>query len=248
MYCTKGGVNMNVLTKKSKENLGIKTFHKNKSTTARALLIVAMLLMSFNAFQISAMQDMSSMDMGSSSSKLNTLSKQAKSDIIPTGVPKVWGKELDFSYDDIDPYNPASANAAITTLGNLDRTITLPSDLVERYVSILFKNNGGMSCEFCCGAKSIIFENGSPACGCAHSFAMRGITKYLLINHPDMSDEEILTDVGKLKVLFFPGIHESKAAVMESKGIDVNIISLTTNENRGIEKGQTSGGSMVGGC
>ncbi|MBT3865782.1 hypothetical protein HOF78_01620 [Candidatus Woesearchaeota archaeon] len=226
----------------------IKEIKINKNNAARVLLVVAMLLMSFNAFQISAMKDMGSMSMGTSSSGSSTIAKQAKSDIIPTGVPKVWGKELDFSYDDIDPYDPASANAAISMLGNLDRTITLPSDLVERYVQILFKSNGGMSCEFCCGAKSIIFENGSPACGCAHSFAMRGITKYLLINHPDMSDEDILTDVGKLKVLFFPGIHESKAAAMEAKGIDVNIIALTTNENRGIEKGQTSGGSMVGGC
>ena len=239
---------MKVKSKKSGVNPKIKEIKLNKNNAARVLLVVAMLLMSFNAYQISAMKDMGSMSMGTSNSGSSTISKQAKSDIIPTGVPEVWGKELDFSYDDIDPYNPGSANAAISKLSNLDRTITLPSDLVERYVSILFKNNGGMSCEFCCGAKSIIFEDGSPACGCAHSFAMRGITKYLLANHPDMSDKEILTDVGKLKVLFFPGIHESKAAVMESKGIDVNIIALTTNENRGIEKGQTSGGSMVGGC
>ena len=226
----------------------VKEVKLNKNNAARVLLVVAMLLMSFNAYQISAMKDMGSMSMGTSNSGSSTVSKQTKSDIIPTGVPDIWGNELDFSYDDIDPYDPASANAAISKLSNLDRTITLPSDLVTRYVKILFSDNGGMSCEFCCGAKSIIFENGEPACGCAHSFAMRGITKYLLTNHPDMSDKEILTDVGKLKVLFFPGIHESKAAVMESKGIDTNIIALTTNENRGIEKGQTSGGSMVGGC
>lgn len=231
--------------KKAKRSIQIK---RDKSTAARALLIIAMLIMAFNAYQISALKNMDSMDVSKSSSGYTKVSKQAKSDIIPTGVPDIWGKELDFSYDDIDPYDPASANAAISKLSDIDRSLELPSDLVERYVNILFRNGGGISCEFCCGAKSVIFENGGPACGCAHSFAMRGLTKYLLVNHPDMSDEDILTDVGKLKVLFFPGIHESKAAVMEQKGIDVDYISLTTNENRGIERGQTSGGSMVGGC
>ncbi len=220
---------------------------KKFNVSLKTLLIIAVLISLFNLFQISMIN--SQLGIQTSSTASNTITfTQGRSDIIPTGFPEIWGKELDFSYDDIDPNDQSSANAAISKLSDIDRSITLPSDLVERYVKILFSDNGGISCEFCCGAKSIIFENGDPACGCAHSFAMRGLTKYLLINHPDMSDEDILTDVGKLKVLFFPGIHESKAAVMEQKGIDVDYISLTTNENRGIERGQASGGSMVGGC
>ncbi len=58
-----------------------------------------------------------------------------------------------------------------------------------------------------------------------------------------------MTELGKWKVLFFPGIHETKAAVMESQGIDTNYINLASNAYRGIEKGaQKSGGGMVGGC
>ncbi|PIZ81916.1 hypothetical protein COX98_01850, partial [Candidatus Pacearchaeota archaeon CG_4_10_14_0_2_um_filter_30_11] len=96
---------------------------------------------------------------------------------------------------------------------------------------------------------SIIFNNGERACGCAHSFAMRGLAKYLLRNHPDMTNDAILSELGKWKVLFFPDIHEQKAQALEANGIDsTNYINLASNLYRGIEQGQTSGGSMVGGC
>ncbi len=79
-------------------------------------------------------------------------------------------------------------------------------------------------------------------------YAMRGLTKYLIKYHgSEITDEEILTEVGKWKTLFFPGILEGKAQVMKTYGITVDYINLTTNQYRGIEKGQASG-SMVGGC
>ncbi len=76
---------------------------------------------------------------------------------------------------------------------------------------------------------------------------MRGLTKYLIKYHPDMTDEEILTEVGKWKVLFFPGIMEGKAQVMEANGLSTDYLNLATNKYRGIERGQTSGG-MIGSC
>lgn len=160
---------------------------------------------------------------------------------------KSGGAELEFSFDDINPYDQQKANAAISKLASLDQDLTLEGADLERYIKILYKDHGGLSCEYCCGARAIIFPNGQAACGCAHSYAMRGLAKYLILNHPDMSDAEILEEAGKLKVLFFPTVMEGKAQVMEAKGIPVNYISLATNENRGIEKGQASG-SMVGGC
>ena len=79
---------------------------------------------------------------------------------------------------------------------------------------------------------------------------MRGLAKYMLIEHPDVSDAVILEELGKWKVLFFPGVHEQKAQALEAQGIDSkNYINLASNLYRGAEKGQTgSGGSMVGGC
>ena len=65
-----------------------------------------------------------------------------------------------------------------------------------------------------------------------------------------MSDNEILSELGKWKVLFFPGIHEQKAQVLKDNGIDpTNYINLASNLYRGIEQGKTNNaGGMVGGC
>jgi len=166
------------------------------------------------------------------------------SEIIPQGIPAVYGSEMGVSYDDVSPKNPRLADETIRKLAQYEET-SLDNKTMERYIRI----GSSISCEYCCGAKALIFSNGQRACGCAHSFAMRGLAKYLLTKHPEMSDKEILSELGKWKVLFFPGIHEQKAQVLESNGIDSkNYINLASNLYRGIEQGKTSGGSMVGGC
>src|SRR3990167_725634 len=171
------------------------------------------------------------------------------SEIIPTGIPEVYGEELGISYDYVSPNNPKLADDTIRFLGNIDVVETLEGEDMERYIDILYNQYNGISCEYCCGARAIIFENGDMACGCAHSYAMRGLTKYLIKYHTEMSDEQILTEVGKWKVLFFPGILEGKASVMKSYGIETSYINLTTNTYRGIEQGKASGGSsQVGSC
>jgi len=184
---------------------------------------------------------------GFSESSLSTGLVSASS-VIPTGVPSVYGEELGIAYDDVSPSNPQKTDDTIRLLGNIDRVETLDDAQMTRYIDILYNMHNGISCEYCCGARSIIFENGQPACGCAHSYAMRGLTKYLIKYHGgEFTDEEILVEVGKWKTLFFPGILEGKAQVMKEQGIDVDYLSLTTNKYRGIEQGQTSGG-MIGSC
>ncbi len=168
------------------------------------------------------------------------------SSIIPSGTPSIYGKELGIRYDDVSPNNPIKADQTIAVLKNLDLTLSLDGENLQRYIQTLTQ----ISCEYCCGVKSIIFDNGQPACGCAHSYAMRGLAKYLIINHgSEFTDDEILEELGKWKVLFFPRIHETKAEVLKSKGIEVDYITLTSNKYRGIEQGQATGSSgMVGGC
>jgi len=172
------------------------------------------------------------------------------SEIIPKGVPAIYGEELGITYDDVSPSNQQKADGTIRLLGNIDRTENLEEAELKRYIDILYVMNNGISCEYCCGARSIIFEDGQPACGCAHSYAMRGLTKYLIKYHGDeFADEEILAEAGKWKVLFFPGIHEQKAQVLEANGIDsTNYVNLASNLYRGIEQGQANDGGMVGGC
>jgi len=85
--------------------------------------------------------------------------------VIPKGIPAIYGKELGVSFDDVNVKNPGKADETIRKLGILDVNLNLQGKELERYINIASK----ISCEYCCGAESIIFSNGQPACGCAHS-------------------------------------------------------------------------------
>ena len=167
------------------------------------------------------------------------------SDIIPKGVPAVYGSVLGVKYDDVSANNPQLAETTIAKLAQYE-DMQLNEEKMTRYIRI----GSSISCEYCCGAKALIFSNGQRACGCAHSYAMRGLAKYLLANNPEMSDAEILNELGKWKVLFFPGVHEQKARALEANGIESkNYINLASNLYRGIEQGQTTNsGGQVGNC
>ena len=200
---------------------------------------------------------------------------QDSNSVIPRGVPKIYGQELNIRYDDVNEYDQNKANKVITFLGNFDRAITLTGNDLDRYVKIASQ----ISCEYCCGASSIIFTYddinrieqqvnaaiaagkittqeaaqyrrtaGEAACGCAHSFAMRGLAKYLIKNHKDeFMDDEILEELAKWKTLFFPSQMSAKAQVLKQNGIEFSYINLGSNKYRGIEQGQ-AGSGMVGGC
>lgn len=174
--------------------------------------------------------------------------------ILPKGVPHIYGQELNVGYDDVSVSNPRLADQTIEILAQFDRSnspnyIELSGEKLDRYINILYRKEGGIACEYCCGARSVIFENGKPACGCAHSYAMRGLTKYLIEKHgSEFTEDQILEEIGKWKTLYFPTNIAQKAIVMKEKGLEVNYITLTSNKYRDIEKGAVSGGSMVGGC
>ena len=214
--------------------------HEKPSSLLIGLLVLAVIVLLFNQYQISGISK-ALITSGTESTATQAIATGAS--VIPTGMPAVYGNELKIRYDDVSPNDPKKADATISVMGNLDRSMQLSGDKLSRYIKIVSQ----ISCEYCCGAKSIIFDDGEPACGCAHSFAMRGLAKYLLTKHPDMSDDAVLEELGKWKTLFFPGIMQQKADIMRSQGIQFNYINLASNKYRGIEKG-TQGGSMVGGC
>lgn len=175
----------------------------------------------------------------------NSIKLVGASSVIPIGTPKIYGNELDITYDDVSASNPQLADQTIEVMSNLDRTIELQGADLERYIKIVSE----ISCEYCCGANSIIFPDGRSACGCAHSYAMRGIAKYLITEHGnEFSDDEILTELAKWKTLYFPGVMQDKADIMKEKGIEFSYIALGSNMYRGIEQDGSGGGSMVGGC
>lgn len=123
--------------------------------------------------------------------------KQIKAAVLPIGVPEIYGSELDISFekaqeaiDKVSPFDPTYGAKKIILVGK---------DL-ERYKKI----GSQIACEYCCGAKTLVFENGEAACGCDHSQMMRGLAAWLIQNHPEVSDEQILGELKKWKAVFFP--------------------------------------------
>ncbi len=178
-------------------------------------------------------------------------------EILPTGVPDIYGKELGISYDDVSASNQNLAQETINKLASYEET-QLDNATLQRYVRI----GSSIACEYCCGAQTLVFSDGSKACGCAHSAAMRGLAKYLLTKHPEMTDLQILNELGKWKVLFFPGPEQIKAGALKANNIDfasnksVEYVIIASNYYRGLENqaaassggGTSSGGGQVGSC
>jgi hypothetical protein len=139
------------------------------------------------------------------------LKEAMHAEIIPSGVPTVYGEELSVSFD-------GEPNSMITVLRAYEDS-PLDEGQMERYIDVGL----GISCEYCCGVKAIIFENGKRACGCAHSYAMRGLAKYLIINHPeDFSNDDILMELGKWKATYFPKQTISKAVAKYAEFGDID--------------------------
>ena len=210
----------------------------NKNKIIIILLAILAVLIIFNQFQILSLSKLDS-----ATGLATGVAQVSALDILPKGIPEVYGKELGVSYDDVNINTQQKADATIRKLGQLDTSLNLDGDLLKRYIKI----TNSISCEYCCGAQAITFPDGEAACGCAHSFAMRGLAKYLLKEHSQMSDDAILEELGKWKTLFFPEILKSKASVLKEKGIEFNYINLASNKYRGIEQGNAQG-NMVGGC
>ncbi len=124
--------------------------------------------------------------------------KEIRAEVIPTGVPGVYGQELGVSFDQVQP--------AINVMSKFDPTygkekIVLQGADLERYVRV------GMAtaCLYCCQARTLVQPNGTAACGCDHSQAMRGLAAYIITNHPDAySDEELVNELNRWRAVYFP--------------------------------------------
>ncbi len=178
-----------------------------------------------------------------SNAELNAIEAQ----ILPKGVPAVYGAELGISYDDVDINNPQKANALIVKLVALDDPNpknSLTADQLKRFLDI----GNQIGCEYCCGLGVMVTADGGRPCGCQHSWAMRGIAQYLIKNHPEMTNAQILEEVGKWKTLFFPDNIGQKALVLKQQGIELTYTNLASIKYKDIEKGTTTGARQVGGC
>src|SRR3989338_6112286 len=117
------------------------------------LMIAALFVIGFNEFQIVGLKG----NGGQITAQAIVESKPAESklpdiNILPKGVPEIYGMELGVSYDDISPKDQKKADATISRLGTLDQQITLKGDDLKRYIAAA----GQMSCEYCFLLHSII--------------------------------------------------------------------------------------------
>jgi hypothetical protein len=229
------------MTKHKKESEdNEKQFRTNNHSYIIVGLLVAILVMTiFQSYQIAALRENQITE-----TVAGSVTSSAKlSSVIPTGIPETYGSELAVNFDDVSATNPRGADETIQKMAVLDNQIEVTGDDLDRYISIASQ----ISCEYCCGARSVITTDGRAACGCAHSYAMRGLAKYLITEHGDeYTDDQILEELGKWKTLFFPSQMTQKAKVLQEQGIELNYINLASNKYTGIEQG--SGGGMVGGC
>ncbi len=136
--------------------------------------------------------------------------------VLPKGIPDIYGSELKVSFDNVE--------GGLDILGKMDADLNpgkggikfadLTDGQKQRYLKIGFM----IACEYCCGVMSLITKDGQPACGCAHSAAMRGLAKYLLTKHEkEYTDEQIVDQLAKWKALFFP--QQTVEKYMQSQGI-----------------------------
>ena len=128
-------------------------------------------------------------------------------------VPAIYGTELNVSYDDVQ--NSMDIIKQFD-LGYGKNKPSLSAEEKKRYTDI----NLRISCEFCCAAKAIVFENGEPSCGCAHSQAMRGLTAYLIKNHgSEYSDDQILKELAIWKRRYYPNqmIHKMSGQIQSGQ-------------------------------
>ncbi|AJF59644.1 MAG: hypothetical protein QT03_C0001G0135 [archaeon GW2011_AR10] len=137
-------------------------------------------------------------------------------EFLPKGVPPVYGQELGVSFD-----KPVESLAVLSALdGDLYPNGKMKfSQLSEQNKQDYIKIGMSIACEYCCGATSLIAPNGQPACGCAHSAAMRGLAMYLLENHrSELTNEQILEQLTLWKTMFFPKQMYEEAVQLQAAG------------------------------
>lgn len=115
-------------------------------------------------------------------------------EITPKGTPD-YGMRAGVSYDNVEQ--------RLRTLMGYHQSLSLSGDEQQRYTEIA--TTEGTACEFCCGIGEAGFggSDGRIACGCSHSVAFSGLTKWLIKN-TEYTNQQIIDEIKKCKVLFFP--------------------------------------------
>ncbi len=209
------------------------------------LIIVTVIIVITNQYSIYAITSSDRVSLSSSNNNKalgTSASQQEVIDLlISRGTPK-YGQELGVTFED-----PVKS---LNTLASIERKVKLDDSQKQRYITIESK----ISCEYCCGAPSVIDNQGRSACGCSHAAALRGLGTYLLNYHgKEYTDEQISEELGRWKALWFPKQVIQKGLNLQAAGEPVSIFSATSNTikvqvNGKVTKDLSGLPDMVGGC
>src|SRR3989338_1524136 len=219
-------------------------FMKIKSNTVYVLLAVFIVITVFNSYMLFSLGTTQHTSTRKTVKLTGDPVQDAINTIIPTGAAEPYGSALGVSFDD-----PV---AGLSVLANLHRQIptdSLSAEEKQRYINIGTK----ISCEFCCSAPAVVDSSGRDLCGCAHAQSFMGLSKYLIQNNPEMSDEDILWELTRWKSLYYPRNMVEKAAAALENGLELTPEVLNNRDLLSkISSGNTADiGSlpqMVGGC
>ncbi|PJA89884.1 MAG: hypothetical protein CO137_01830 [Candidatus Magasanikbacteria bacterium CG_4_9_14_3_um_filter_32_9] len=180
--------------------------------------------------------------------------------VTPTDMP-FYASELGLDMSSLNAINTSIDKLGVMAPMQGSHPIQLTGEELKRYIDI--GTEPYVTCEFCCGVKTLVREDGTPTCGCAHSIAMRGTTAYLIRNHPEMTNAEISYELMRQKGLYFPTqmqerMASSLAGEVENFTPDIKYLTMNLSEvelNGLREKAKSSGfepptqaPGMVGGC
>ncbi|PIR74059.1 MAG: hypothetical protein COU35_04420 [Candidatus Magasanikbacteria bacterium CG10_big_fil_rev_8_21_14_0_10_47_10] len=224
-----------------------------------AVIVVGILFVSNQALAMQVGKKMIGMDMADGVVLTGEFARDIAALVTPTTLP-FYGSELG-----LDMSNLNAINASIRKLGIMapmqgSNPIQLSEEEMKRYIKI--GTEPYVTCEFCCGVTTLVREDGSPTCGCAHSIAMRGTAAYLIRTYPEMTDAQIAYEIVRQKGLYFPvqlqqRMASSLAGDRAEFKPDIKYLTMNLTESELTDlqkKAKTSGfepeenPGMVGGC
>src|SRR3989338_11017244 len=244
----------NIQTKKSSTKIDIQL-----SIQKIAIVLVGILFVTNQALAINIGKQFIHEDMRNIVGLTGNFAKDIAHLVTPSSMP-FYGVELGLDMSSLN-----AINVSIAKLGKMapmqgSNPIQLNSEEMKRYIEI--GTEPYVTCEFCCGVKTLVREDGSPTCVCAHSIAILVTPAYLIKNYPEMTNAEIAYELMRQKGMYFPGQMQERMAsslsgdLAEAKpDIKYLIMNLTEEELKDLQKKAKNSGfkpeansEMIGGC
>ncbi len=225
-----------------------------------AVVFVAVLFITNQAYAMQIGNTMIGHDMNGEIALSGDFAKDIASLVTPAQLP-FYGPELGLDMSNLNAINASIAKLSKMAPKQGSNPIELTDEEMKRYVAI--GTEPYITCEFCCGVKTLVREDGTPTCGCAHSIAMRGTAAYLIRNYPELTNADISYELMRQKGLYFPSQMQKRMAESLSgekkdylPDIKYLTMNLTEEEIKDLsEKAKKSGfvpdtkaPGMVGGC